>query len=41
MKEPKIFKMDWKSLGYDPIWKDGKLIWVKADVSIKETKDVL
>jgi hypothetical protein len=26
MKEP---KMDWKSLGYDPIWKDGKLIWVK------------
>jgi hypothetical protein len=29
MKEPKIFRMDWKSLGYDPIWKDGKLIWVK------------
>jgi len=31
MKEPKIFRMDWKALGYNPIWKDGKLIWIKND----------
>lgn len=27
-KEPKITKMDWKSLGYWPVYKDGKKIWV-------------
>jgi hypothetical protein len=41
MKESKIFRMDWKALGYDPVWKDGKLIWVKSDVTVKETKNVL
>jgi hypothetical protein len=29
MKEPKIMKMDWRSLGYWPIYKDGKLTWEK------------
>jgi hypothetical protein len=28
MKEPKITKMDWRSLGYWPVYKDGKLTWV-------------
>ena len=27
MKEPKIMKMDWRSLGYCPVYKDGKLTW--------------
>lgn len=29
MKEPKIYRMDWRALGYVPVYKDGKLIWVK------------
>jgi len=29
MKEPKIMKMDWRSLGYWPVYKDGRLIWEK------------
>jgi hypothetical protein len=28
VKEPKIAKMDWRSLGYWPVYKDGKLSWV-------------
>ena len=31
MKEPKIAQMDWRSLGYWPVWKDGRLIWEKDD----------
>jgi hypothetical protein len=31
MKEPKIVQMDWRSLGYWPVWKDGKKIWVPKD----------
>jgi len=27
-KEPKIMKMDWKALGYEREYKDGKLKWV-------------
>jgi hypothetical protein len=33
MKEPKIMTMDWRVLGYWPVWKDGKLVWEKEDVS--------
>ena len=29
--EPKITKMDWRSLGYWPVWKDGKKVWVPKD----------
>lgn len=29
MKEPKIMKMDWRSLGYWPVYQDGKLTWEK------------
>jgi hypothetical protein len=28
-KEPKIAKMDWRALGYWPVYKDGKKIWGK------------
>jgi hypothetical protein len=28
-KEPKIMRMDWKALGYWPVYKDGKLVWEK------------
>ena len=27
-KEPKIMQMDWKALGYEREYRDGKLIWV-------------
>lgn len=27
--EPKIMSMDWRSLGYWPVWKDGKKVWEK------------
>lgn len=29
MKDPKIMKMDWRSLGYWPVYKDGRLQWEK------------
>jgi hypothetical protein len=28
-KEPSIFRMDWRGLGYIPVWQDGKLRWIK------------
>jgi hypothetical protein len=31
MKEPKIAQMDWRSLGYWPVWKNGKKVWVPKD----------
>jgi hypothetical protein len=31
MKEPKIMRMDWKALGYWPVYKDGKLVWEKQE----------
>jgi hypothetical protein len=31
-KEPKIMKMDWKSLGYEREYKDGRLRWVPLEV---------
>jgi hypothetical protein len=33
MKEPKITQMDWRSLGYWPVWKDGKKVWVPKECS--------
>jgi len=42
MKEPKIMRMDWKSLGYEREYKDGKLQWIPAKNSIHasvESKD--
>ena len=37
-KEPKIMKMDWKSLGYEKEYKDGKIRWVPKEV-YKRTQD--
>jgi hypothetical protein len=31
MKEPKITQMDWRMLGYWPVWKDGKKVWVPKE----------
>ena len=40
VKEPKITKMDWRSLGYWPVWKDGKKVWVPKDEPFnKDSKD--
>lgn len=40
MKEPKIAQMDWRSLGYWPVWKDGKKVWVPKDkVTDSESQD--
>jgi hypothetical protein len=33
-KEPKITKMDWRSLGYWPVYKDGKKVWVPKDAEL-------
>ena len=30
-KEPKIAQMDWRILGYWPVWKDGKKVWVPKE----------
>jgi hypothetical protein len=26
-REPRIMQMDWKALGYESRWVDGRLIW--------------
>jgi hypothetical protein len=31
MKESKIYRMDWKALGYWPVYKDGRLVWEKDE----------
>ena len=38
MKESKIMRMDWKSLGYWPVYKDGRLVWEK-DEKYQDRKD--
>jgi len=38
MKEPKIMKMDWKSLGYEREYKDGRLRWVPQELQ-KDSQD--
>jgi len=38
MKEPKIMRMDWKSLGYEREYKDGKLRWVPGQI-YEKTQD--
>jgi hypothetical protein len=30
-KDPKIMSMDWRSLGYWPVYKDGKKVWEKYE----------
>jgi hypothetical protein len=33
-KEPKIMKMDWRPLGYWPVYKDGRLEWEKDEKAL-------
>ena len=37
-REPKILQMDWKALGYERIYVDGKLRWIPAALN-KDSKD--
>jgi len=37
-KEPSIIKMDWKSLGYEREYKDGKVRWVPQQLK-KDAED--
>ena len=30
-KDPKIITMDWRSLGYWPVYNNGKKVWVPQD----------
>jgi hypothetical protein len=30
-KEPRIMQMDWKALGYERVWVDGKIRWVPQE----------
>ena len=40
MKEPKIMQMDWKALGYERMYIDGKLRWVpQKDYEARKNKD--
>jgi hypothetical protein len=39
MKEPRITQMDWRSLGYWPVYKDGRLVWEKDEKYEKDSKD--
>ena len=36
MNTPKIMNMDWRAVGYWPVWKDGKVVWEK-DESIRDS----
>jgi hypothetical protein len=38
-KEPKIAQMDWRSLGYWPVWKDGRKVWVPKDEADNEDRE--
>lgn len=35
MSEPKIMRMDWRSLGYWPVYKEGRLEWEKEQDDIR------
>jgi hypothetical protein len=37
MKEPKITKMDWRALGYWPVYKDGKKVWEKDNKEVNKS----
>lgn len=39
MREPRIMQMDWKALGYEREYKDGKLKWVPQVKEDKQNKD--
>lgn len=37
-KEPKILQMDWKALGYERMYVDGKIRWVPQTLK-KDSED--
>jgi hypothetical protein len=37
-KDPKIMSMDWRCLGYWPVWKDGKKVWEKENKDKNKNK---
>jgi hypothetical protein len=37
-KEPRIMQMDWKALGYERVWVDGKVSWIPQQYN-KASKD--
>jgi hypothetical protein len=37
-KEPRIMQMDWKALGYERVWVDGKIRWIPQQIT-KDSKD--
>jgi hypothetical protein len=40
MKESKIMQMDWKALGYEKMYVNGKIRWVpQKDYKVLENKD--
>ena len=39
MRESRIMQMDWKALGYEREYKDGKLRWVPQIKEAKQNKD--
>ena len=39
MKEPKIIQMDWRSLGYWPVYKNGKKVWVPKDETFNKDRE--
>jgi hypothetical protein len=39
MQEPKIMRMDWRSAGYWPVYKDGKKVWVPKNAVQEDSQD--
>ena len=35
MNSPKIMNMDWRALGYWPVYKEGKIKWEKEEREIQ------
>lgn len=35
-REPRIMQMDWKALGYEREYKDGRLRWIRQDYKAPE-----
>jgi len=38
MTEPKIMKMDWRSAGYWPVYKDNEKVWVPRN-AVQENRE--
>jgi hypothetical protein len=36
MKEPRIMQMDWKALGYEKVYKDGRVRWIPQQESAED-----